>query len=120
MNSQRKPPTVITPTAITPTAIKQILDLGPCSDFVYDLETENHHFSAGIGELVVHNTDSSMVDLHIVDPKEVIKRGLELSKEISALLMKPLEIAFEKAMRLFCIRKKKYAAALIDSSGRQN
>jgi DNA polymerase elongation subunit (family B) len=29
---------------------------------VYDLETENRHFSAGIGRLVVHNTDSVMVD----------------------------------------------------------
>ncbi len=25
---------------------------------VYDIETENHHFSAGVGNLVVHNTDS--------------------------------------------------------------
>jgi DNA polymerase elongation subunit (family B) len=27
-------------------------------DYVYDLTTENHHFSAGIGRMVVHNTDS--------------------------------------------------------------
>lgn len=25
--------------------------------YVYDLETENHHFQAGIGNLIVHNTD---------------------------------------------------------------
>ena len=25
--------------------------------YVYDLETENHHFQAGIGEMIVHNTD---------------------------------------------------------------
>lgn len=25
---------------------------------VYDLETENHHFAAGIGRMIVHNTDS--------------------------------------------------------------
>ncbi|MEX0595968.1 MAG: hypothetical protein WD512_05650, partial [Candidatus Paceibacterota bacterium] len=27
-------------------------------EYVYDLETENHHFSAGIGRMVGHNTDS--------------------------------------------------------------
>ena len=30
---------------------------------VYDLETANHHFAAGPGQLVVHNTDSVMVEL---------------------------------------------------------
>ncbi len=28
------------------------------SGYVYDIETENHHFAAGVGNLVVHNTDS--------------------------------------------------------------
>jgi DNA polymerase elongation subunit (family B) len=27
-------------------------------EYVYDLTTENHHFHAGVGELIVHNTDS--------------------------------------------------------------
>ena len=30
-------------------------------DRVYDLETENHHFGCGVGELIVHNTDSVFV-----------------------------------------------------------
>lgn len=30
----------------------------PVSAYVYDIETENHHFAAGIGNLIVHNTDS--------------------------------------------------------------
>lgn len=38
--------------------IKKILNVGKTSDYVYDLETENHHFSAGIGRMIVHNTDS--------------------------------------------------------------
>ena len=29
--------------------------------YVYDLETENHHFQAGVGQMIVHNTDSVMV-----------------------------------------------------------
>lgn len=37
--------------------IKKIIDLGVSEQYVYDLETENHHFQAGVGELIVHNTD---------------------------------------------------------------
>ena len=43
-----------------PGVIKKIEDFGKTDDYVYDLETENHHFSAGVGELVVHNTDSCL------------------------------------------------------------
>lgn len=46
-------------------AIKKIekLDIKKCT--VYDLETENHHFGAGIGRMIVHNTDS----LYITGPE---------------------------------------------------
>jgi DNA polymerase elongation subunit (family B) len=35
-----------------------IIKLDTTYNFVYDLETENHHFMAGDGNIVVHNTDS--------------------------------------------------------------
>jgi len=38
--------------------IQNIEFLGYSNDYVYDLETSSHHFAAGIGNLVVHNTDS--------------------------------------------------------------
>jgi DNA gyrase/topoisomerase IV subunit B len=41
--------------------IKKIYKLDNKEQYVYDLETENHHFQAGIGQLIVHNTDG----LHI-------------------------------------------------------
>ena len=37
--------------------IKKIINIGKRNDYVYDLETENHHFQAGVGQLIVHNTD---------------------------------------------------------------
>lgn len=46
---------------IDPNKVKKIMDLGPTDDYVYDLETENHHFAAGVGRLVVHNTDSNYI-----------------------------------------------------------
>lgn len=41
--------------------IVSISALGKTNGFVYDLETENHHFAAGPGRMIVHNTDSIMV-----------------------------------------------------------
>ena len=41
--------------------VKKIELLGKTEQYVYDLETENHHFSAGVGKLIVHNTDSNYV-----------------------------------------------------------
>jgi DNA polymerase elongation subunit (family B) len=50
-----------------PNMIKSIEYIGLCDDYVYDFETASHHFAAGIGRLVVHNTDS----LYISCPKTV-------------------------------------------------
>ena len=47
-NRQRKPANVV----------KKIIELPQTLEYVYDIETESHHFAAGDGNLVVHNTDS--------------------------------------------------------------
>jgi len=49
-----------------PNSIKKIEYIGKSNDYVYDLETESHHFAAGVGKMVVHNTDS----LYISCPKQ--------------------------------------------------
>ena len=54
--------------------IKKVEFIGYSKEFVYDLETYNHHFNAGIGNLIVHNTDS----LYISCPESYYK---ELDKE---------------------------------------
>ena len=41
--------------------IKKIYYLGKTEQYVYDLETENHHFQAGVGQIIVHNTDGSHI-----------------------------------------------------------
>jgi len=43
--------------------IKKIFDLGKTEQYVYDLETENHHFQAGVGQMIVHNSDLIMLSL---------------------------------------------------------
>jgi DNA gyrase/topoisomerase IV subunit B len=45
-----------------PNKIKKIIELETPKDFyVYDLETENHHFNAGVGQMTIHNTDGSHI-----------------------------------------------------------
>jgi DNA polymerase elongation subunit (family B) len=44
-------------------SVSRVYSLGSSPRTVYDLETACHHFAAGPGELVVHNTDSVMVEL---------------------------------------------------------
>lgn len=39
-------------------SIKNIEEIPNNGRYVYDLETESHHFAAGVGKMVVHNTDS--------------------------------------------------------------
>ena len=39
-------------------SILSIEKLGKTTGYVYDFETESHHFAAGVGKMVVHNTDS--------------------------------------------------------------
>lgn len=106
----------------------------PEQTYVYDLETENHHFGVGPGALIVHNTDSSMIDLHIEDFKAAYAAGVQLAEEISGcpekklpdgtiipakagLFPPPLKIEFEKCLRILCIKKKKYAGLFIGKDG---
>jgi DNA gyrase/topoisomerase IV subunit B len=42
-------------------SIQEIIDLGYVDQYVYDLETDNHHFQAGIGKIIVHNTDGTHI-----------------------------------------------------------
>lgn len=89
------------------------------NEYVYDFETENHHFAAGIGRLVVHNTDSVMVDLGIKSSEECFKMGKELAQYVTKeLALKSVKVEFEKAMRIFTIKKKMYAYFLIDEKGK--
>ena len=39
-------------------AIKKIEEWNEPEEYVYDLTTDNHHFQAGVGSMIVHNTDS--------------------------------------------------------------
>ena len=95
--------------------------------YVYDLTTENHHFAAGIGNLIVHNTDSVFFTFNLENPetKEKIrgKPALEATIEIAqdaanlctSYLKPPMALAYEKTLMPFLLlSKKRYVGMLYE------
>jgi len=94
--------------------VKRIINLGPTQNYVYDLETEDGTFQAGIGQMIVKNTDSCYVIFpQPVDPDGTLttlfKVAEDAAKRISATFKKPIELEFEKFMYpLILVAKKRY------------
>jgi DNA polymerase elongation subunit (family B) len=110
-----------------PNAIKKIHDV-EYQGFVYDLTTENHHFAAGIGNMIVHNTDSVFFTFNLEDSKTgekiVGKKALEMTIEIaqdaaqlcSKYLKPPMELSYEKTLMPFILlSKKRYVGMLYET-----
>jgi DNA polymerase elongation subunit (family B) len=94
---------------------------------VYDLETENHHFQAGIGEIIVHNTDSVFFCPHIkcTETQELLNNkdslcmainlGIWASILITTMLPNPMAQEYEKVLWPFIIQgKKRYVGNLYE------
>jgi DNA polymerase elongation subunit (family B) len=90
----------------------------PYQGYVYDLTTDNHHFAAGVGSMIVHNTDSVFFTFHLTTPegeKIVGEKALEISIEIakeathmvSQFLKAPHDFEYEKTFSPFCLLSKK-------------
>ena len=89
--------------------------------YVYDIETVNGNFQAGIGQLIVKNTDSIFVNFtdyikkkypereftEIELLEESIKIGEEAAKNINSHMKAPQNIEYEKTFWPFCIFSKK-------------
>lgn len=95
--------------------------------YVYDLTTENHHFAAGVGDIIVHNTDSVFFtfNLETLDGKPIRgKDALEITIEIaqeaghlaSSFLKCPHDLEYEKTFMPFCLlSKKRYVGMLYET-----
>lgn len=97
------------------------------SEYVYDIETESGRFNAGIGEMVVSNTDSIFFNCHITDNitkdigrdkvalEQCIQLGIWASYTICLLLPDPQEQCYEKVLWPFMIlSKKRYVGNLYE------
>jgi DNA polymerase elongation subunit (family B) len=95
--------------------------------YVYDLTTENHHFAAGIGNMIVHNTDSVFFTFNLQTPEGEPIRGkkalditIELAQEAghlaSSFLKGPHDLEYEKTFMPFCLlSKKRYVGMLYET-----
>ena len=103
-SSQRKQPTII----------KKMYEI-PYVGYVYDLTTENHHFQAGVGKMIVHNTDSIFVQFPTKDLGESIDYAKRAADKITSLCRKPYRIEYEKTFYpfiLFC--RKRYVGMMYE------
>ncbi|BCS83263.1 DNA polymerase family B [Cotonvirus japonicus] len=97
-------------------------------EFVYDLETESGTFHAGIGELIVKNTDSIFINFHIKDKsgqeitdKEALMKTIikcqRAAKLINENVPKPQSIVYEKTLHpLILVTRKKYVGLLFEKN----
>lgn len=85
-----------------------VTELETKEQYVYDLTTDNHHFAAGIGHLVVHNTDSCFVRLSREfcdgkDDEELMenshKQGEVMAADITKMFLDPVLMEYEKAYK---------------------
>jgi len=108
--------------------IKAILEI-PYNDYVYDLTTENHHFAAGIGNLIVHNTDSVFFTFNLENAetgekivgKPALEMTIEIAQDAAALcsqwLKPPMDLAYEKTLMPFILlSKKRYVGMLYEEN----
>ena len=88
-------------------------------DYVYDIETENGHFQAGIGDIIVKNTDSIMIrmkynrDDFIQNRKDSFKLGEECARILTDDIFnrKPIEMEAENIYNPFImLTRKRYTA----------
>ena len=111
-------------------SLKEIpFDKGETGEYVYDFTTENHHFSAGIGEIVVHNTDSVFFTFGLTRPesgvairgREALEITIELAQQVAQLCTKflkpPMELSYEKTLMPFILlSKKRYVGMLYEEN----
>jgi len=97
-----------------PRVIKKIEVLHESWDgYVYDLETEAGTFQAGVGQIIVKNTDSIMVEFPETDLDACWKLGERASEQITALFKKPNDLELEKIYWPYILySKKRYAAKM--------
>ncbi len=101
----------------------------PYSGDVYDLTTANHHFAAGIGNMIVHNTDSVFFTFNLADPAtkapirgpDALEITIEIAQDAAALcsrfLKPPMDLAYEKTLMPFVLlKKKRYVGMLYETN----
>ena len=105
-----------------PWAVKKVIELPPVSDstYIYDIETEEGVFQAGIGEMVVKNTDSNYIRFpHIHTAPELWDYAIHVAAEVSKMFPPPMKLEFEMFIyhKFIIFSKKRYMYLSSDREG---
>lgn len=108
-----------------PCAVKKITVLHETWDgYVYDIETEAGTFQAGVGQMIVKNTDSVMVEFDVQGRKgqDAIdyswEQGELAAEQCTKLFKAPNDLELEKVyFPYFLYSKKRYAAKMYEKKG---
>lgn len=107
--------------------IKKIEEWTFEEEYVYDLTTDNHHFQAGVGSMIVHNTDSIFIKFQLHDEngekltgipalQKSIETGLDAEHLIQKYLKPPHVLEYEKTFWPFILfTKKRYVGNLYET-----
>ena len=108
-------------------AIRRIEEI-QYAGYVYDLTTENHHFAAGVGNMIVHNTDSVFFTFNLMDSntgekirgQKALEMTIEIAQDAAHLctqwLKPPMELSYEKTLMPFILlSKKRYVGMLYET-----
>lgn len=109
--------------------VLEIEDLGYIDDYVYDIETQDGTFQAGVGSLIVKNTDSVFIeykglkeDINLQDKEQVSKilefcfeKGEIIASEATKMFKEPILLEFEKVyLPLIMLGKKMYIGSMYE------
>ena len=110
-------------------AVKKLINLDNYQDYVYDLTTTNHHFAAGVGNMIVHNTDSVFFTFNLenadtgekIRGKPALEMTIEIAQDAANLCTKylkpPMGLEYEKTLMPFILlSKKRYVGMLYEDN----
>jgi DNA polymerase elongation subunit (family B) len=95
-----------------PNVVKKIIPVQQdAHQYIYDIQTENHHFAAGVGQLVVHN--SNYINFPHMEGKsdeELWAYSEYVADEVTKLFPPPMKLEFEGEIYtfFFILTKKRY------------
>ncbi|NDE16496.1 hypothetical protein EBZ80_16345 [bacterium] len=104
-----------------PAEVVRVDDLGTTERWVYDVETEDGSFHAGVGLLVVKNTDSIYCHFEGAEKASTAwEKAKEVEKELLRLFPAPMKLVFEEKIyqKFLILTKKRYMAYTCGEDGR--
>lgn len=100
--------------------ILNIEDLGYKNDYVYDIETEDGTFHAGIGNLIVKNTDSIYCHFpNYTNAQKAWQMAKIVENQLLTLFPSPMKLVFEEKIykKFLILTKKRYMAYTCGENG---